>query len=66
MTEAWSNLTTLESYYGNGERNGSQIPFNFQLIVNLHNDSNAFDYENVVNSWLKIVPRHGEANWVVC
>lgn len=67
MTESWSALTVVETYFQNadGSRQGSQMPFNFQVILNVKNDSTAEDYNEVITNWLAIVPTNHTSNWVV-
>lgn len=65
MTEAWSPLTVLRQYYGNSTHDGSHIPFNFQMIERLKNTSNAHDFVACIDDWMKSLPKHCAANWVV-
>lgn len=65
MTEAYSDLDKIVQYYGDGQRNGSQIPFNFYLLTNINRDSTAKDYQKYIETFLKSVPEGNEANWVV-
>lgn len=65
MTEAYSNLDYIIRYYGDGERNGSQIPFNFFLLANTNRASNASQYQYYIETFLKNIPDGSEANWVV-
>lgn len=65
LTEAYSSLDVLKQYFGNGVRNGSHIPFNFQLIERIKNDSIASDYIACINDWMNILPAGHPANWVV-
>lgn len=65
LTEAYSSLDVLKQYFGNGVRNGSQIPFNFQLIERIRNESSAIDYVACISDWMNILPIGHPANWVV-
>lgn len=65
MTESYSSLNIVAKYYGNGTHDGSHIPFNFQWIMRLWNESNAYDYIACIDDWMKIVPEKKVANWVV-
>ena len=65
MTEAYTSLDNLLRYYGDGKRNGSQIPFNFDLLVNLKNDTPATRFNELVNTFLRAKPTQVHANWVV-
>lgn len=65
MTEAYTNLEFIQRYYGNGYRNGSQVPFNFHLMNNLNADSDAYTYQRLIMDWFNNMPADVEANWVV-
>lgn len=65
MVETWSPIEIVMHYYGNETADGAQIPFNFQLISNLHYDSDAYHYEYLINNWLSQMPSGKSANWVV-
>lgn len=66
MTEAYAPLDVIMQYYGNGTHEGAQLPFNFQLISNLNKQSTAYDYSQLINTWLENMPKGKTANWVVC
>lgn len=61
MTEAYTNLTNTFKYY----HYGSQIPFNFEFIMQIDSDSTATNFKEVIDLWLDNMPSHGVANWVV-
>lgn len=65
MTEAYSSLTNIQRYYGDGRRNGSQIPFNFHFLTNVDKDSDGVKYKQLIDEWLERMPNDVEANWVV-
>lgn len=65
MTESWSEVRQSQRYYGNGQRNGSYIPFNFEMIKGTDERSTAKDYKKQVDAWLDNMPKGVEANWVV-
>ncbi|XP_013110939.2 maltase A3 [Stomoxys calcitrans] len=65
MTEAYSPLDILMQYYGNATHEGAQIPFNFELISYLKNESNAYHYDQLINNWLNHMPKGKTANWVM-
>lgn len=65
LTESYSPLNIVAAYYGNATHNGSHVPFNFQLLTRLWNESTAPDYSACIDDWMKIVPQHQVANWVV-
>lgn len=67
MTECWSNLSIVKTYFedANGVQ-GSEMPFNFQLILRLDKNSNtASDFKTVIDSWLDTVPDGHTPNWVL-
>lgn len=65
LTEAYMSLDILAQYFGNGTHNGSHVPFNFRMLKQLFNESNANDYIARINDFMKIVPQYHVANWVV-
>ena len=65
MTEAYSSLDNMIRFYGDGRRNGSHVPFNFDLISNVDKASTAEDYKLRIDNWLTRVPKGSHANWVV-
>ncbi|KAL5287696.1 Mal-A1.2 family protein [Megaselia abdita] len=65
MTEAYTSLDNIIRYYGNGVRNGSHVPFNFEMFSNSNNKSTAQDFSNFIDSWLERMPKDVYANWVL-
>lgn len=67
MTEAYANITATVSYYesDDGNRMGSHIPFNFLLLTQLNDRSDARDFLFNINKWLSYMPLGKTANWVV-
>lgn len=66
MTEAWSDLSIISTYFNDSNgRMGSQMPFNFQLILHLNQSSTASDFKTVIDSWLDTVPIGHAPNWVI-
>jgi alpha-glucosidase len=65
MTESWSEVSKAQRFYGDGVRNGSYIPFNFELIKNLDQNSKAADFKRSIDSWLDPLPEGVQANWVI-
>jgi alpha-glucosidase len=53
-------------YFGDGDREGSHIPFNFDLIFKVDINSTAKHYKDTVESWINQVPKGHQPNWVVC
>lgn len=66
MTEAWSSLDVVKTYFNDSNnRQGSQMPFNFQLIMRLDQNSKASDFKVVIDSWIDIIPPGHVPNWVL-
>lgn len=65
MIEAYTSLENKIRFYGEGDREGANIPFNFELISNVKNDSSASTYFTYMDAWLKKLPEGKQANWVV-
>ncbi|XP_049539229.1 maltase A3-like [Anopheles darlingi] len=66
MTEAWSSLDVVKTYFNDSNnRQGSQMPFNFQLIMRLDQRSTASDFKTVIDSWISIIPPGHTPNWVL-
>jgi alpha-glucosidase len=65
MTEAFVPLDDMIKYYGDGEREGANIPFNFEMITNVNKESTAANYKLRIDNWLFRVPPGKQANWVV-
>lgn len=65
MTESYAKIELTQKYYGNGSVEGSQIPFNFELIKRVNINSTAEDYKNVIEEWIRLMPANHMANWVV-
>ncbi|XP_050092348.1 maltase A3-like [Anopheles aquasalis] len=66
MTEAWSSLDVVKTYFNDSNnRPGSQMPFNFQLIMRLDQRSTASDFKTVIDSWINIIPPGHTPNWVL-
>lgn len=66
MTESYAPLDLTMKYYGDGYLEGAHVPFNFELIKNLNNQSTAKDYKEIIEGWLYKTPKNHQANWVVC
>lgn len=65
MLEVSADLGTMMRYYGDGKRKGSRIPFNFELLFQVTNQTKASQIKNIVDSWLLKMPSDEYANWVV-
>jgi alpha-glucosidase len=65
MTESYSPLDIVMKYYGNGTRQGAQMPFNFQFITTFFDTSNAVDLQKTIDSWMSKMPAGRVPNWVM-
>lgn len=65
MTEAYADLKVLMDYYENSEGDkGPQFTFNFFLLSDLNDKSDARDFVSSIQKWLTYMPRNHVANWV--
>jgi alpha-glucosidase len=66
MTESYSDIEKQQKFYGDRvSRNGSYVPFNFEMIKTMNKLSTAKQYKAAVDGWLKNMPKDVQANWVV-
>lgn len=65
MTEAYTSLENTMRFYGDATHNGSQIPFNFELINYVRRESTADQISDVINAWMSKLPEGKPSNWVV-
>ncbi|CAK1602758.1 unnamed protein product [Parnassius mnemosyne] len=65
MTEVYATVQNVVKYFGEGERKGAQMPFNFDLISDVDGSSSAADIKRAVDKFLTYKPVDKVANWVV-
>ncbi|XP_036332353.1 maltase A1-like [Rhagoletis pomonella] len=65
LTEAYTTFDNLMLYYGDGERNGSMVPFNFYFMNSLKNQSTAQEIVDIISRWMNSMPDGVLANWVL-
>lgn len=69
MTEAYTSLANTVRFYvdkNDASRNGSNIPFNFELINYMRMESTAADFKRTIDSWMDSMPKGNfYPNWVV-
>lgn len=65
MTEVYATIQNVVKYFGEGDRVGAQMPFNFDLITDVDASSSAADIKRAVDKFLTYKPVDKEANWVV-
>lgn len=56
LTEAYTSLENILKFYGDASRNGSHIPFNFDLLSNCKIDTTAKQIRILVENYLNRVP----------
>lgn len=65
MTEAYTSLENLMLYYGDGKKNGSHIPFNFEVLTATSKDSTAKQLKVASENYMLRIPNGLSANWVL-
>ncbi|XP_047515239.1 maltase 2-like [Pieris napi] len=65
MTEVYASVKDVVRYFGEGDREGAQMPFNFDLITDVDASSSAADIKRAVDKFLTYKPLDRDANWVV-
>lgn len=65
MTEVYAAIQDVVKYFGEGDRAGAQMPFNFDLITDVDASSSAADIKRAVDKFLTYKPVDKGANWVV-
>ncbi|XP_063838399.1 maltase A1-like [Ostrinia nubilalis] len=64
MVEAYSSPQLSMRYFGDGERDGAQMPFNFVLITDVNGESTAGEIKYALDKFLTFKPIDQHANWV--
>ncbi|CAK1544244.1 unnamed protein product [Leptosia nina] len=65
MTEVYASIKDVMRYFGEGEREGAQMPFNFDLITDVDASSSAADIKRAIEKFLTYKPVDKNGNWVV-
>lgn len=68
MTESYSAEAVIKKFYQSEDetpKNGSHLPFNFQMIKLLNNETTAAEFVKMVTDWIKVLPKGKVTNWVV-
>jgi alpha-glucosidase len=66
MTEAYANITyTMKYYQSDAGEPIAHFPFNFIMIENLNEWSNANDFKNTIDTWMENIPEGKTSNWVL-
>nr|QOL02376.1 alpha amylase-like protein [Rondotia menciana] len=64
MTEVYSSPQIVMEYFGDGDRVGAQMPFNFALIGDASGSSTAEELKYALDKFLTFKPIDKLANWV--
>ncbi|XP_053600401.1 maltase A1-like [Plodia interpunctella] len=64
MTEAYSSPQLTMRYFGEGDREGVQMPFNFVLISDVNGGSSAAEIKYALDKFLTFKPVDKFSNWV--
>ncbi|XP_013136071.1 PREDICTED: maltase A1-like [Papilio polytes] len=64
MTEVYASPEITMRYFGDGEREGAQMPFNFNLITDVNGASSAAEIKYALDKFLTFKPVDKLANWV--
>lgn len=65
MVECYTPINKIMQYYGNSSFPAAHFPFNFLLIKQFNEQSDAYDINNMVKSWIQNMPQGMWPNWVV-
>ncbi|XP_053690085.1 probable maltase [Sabethes cyaneus] len=65
LTEAYTSLNNIIRFYGSGEREGSHIPFNFEVLSNTFKESTGKDFYDNIMRFMQALPSNRFANWVL-
>ncbi|XP_036333123.1 maltase A1 [Rhagoletis pomonella] len=65
LTEAYTSFENILRFYGNGVQNGSHVPFNFDFLTNVVNNTKAPVVVEHIEKWLNAMPEGVYANWVL-
>lgn len=66
MTEGDCNTTYIMKYFQSPDgRQGSHMPFNFALILNLNEYSTAHEFKSVIEERLSATPFGKRMNWIL-
>lgn len=65
IVEAYTTIENTMKYYKNETQVRANMPFNFGLISELNDQSDAIKFSNVVHNWLDNMPKMQWPNWVV-
>ncbi|XP_050362059.1 maltase A1-like [Nymphalis io] len=65
MTEVYASIQNVVRYFGDENKEGAQMPFNFDLVTDVDASSSAADIKRAVDKFLTYKPVDKNANWVV-
>lgn len=65
MTEAYTPLENIMKYFGDSTRNGSHIPFNFEVLTSTSSTSTAKKLKITAENYMNYLPTGRYGNWVL-
>lgn len=65
LVEAYAGVKEVMIYFGNDTTAGADLPFNFEWLQGITNESDARDMKFFIDKWLTYMPINKTANWVV-
>ncbi|XP_055532028.1 probable maltase [Wyeomyia smithii] len=65
LTEAYTSLDNIIRIYGSEQKEGSQVPFNFEVLSNTFKESTGEDFYNNIMRFMNALPSNRVANWVL-
>lgn len=65
MVETYASPQNIMRYFGEGDREGAHMPFNFALISDVNGQSTAAEVKYAIDKFLTFKPIDKLANWVV-
>lgn len=66
MTESYSSPDVIKKFYRSEDgKLGAHLPFNFQMITKIKNDSKAADIVKTISDWMENIAKDDVTNWVV-
>lgn len=65
MVDVYSDVKNTMKYYGNSTSPGAHFPINFNFITKFNKQSNAYDVDAIIKSWMLNMPDGCWPNWIV-
>lgn len=61
MVEAYCPTMNATKFYDYG----AHVPFNFDLLTDIDENSKPSDYKKIIERWMSLMPKDAIPNWVV-